>query len=287
MNMSWMKPLAICVCLSSSTAFAADQSPQVADLQGRWEVVELVEDGKVVPREAIREWLPSGGKLEIAENAVIFSSPSEGTRLVKLFSVDATQYPRRIDLESKDKKDAVGIYKLDEGKLILCLADPAEAERPTEFSSKEGSQRMLMVLERRTADARPAAVVPPRAEPPKEAPATTGKVLTDAEVTRMLAGTWKYRDDVGALYVTFGTEGTCSSVREVQQIRLFQKAFVRTPISSGRWSVHNGTLTLTITASIHPDRVNKQLPFSVRSISDRDFIFVDYLGRVGQATKVP
>jgi uncharacterized protein (TIGR03067 family) len=280
-----MKPVAICVCLSSSLAFAAD--PSVADLQGRWEVVELVEDGKVVPREAIREWLPSGGKLEIAENAVIFVSPSDGTKQVKLFSVDATQYPKRIDLESKEKKDAVGIYKLDDGKLVLCLADPTEAERPTEFSSKEGSQRMLMVLERRAAGEKPVTVTPARVEPPQEAPGTTSKVLTDAEVTRMLAGTWKYRDDVGALYVTFGADGTCSSVREVQQVRLFQKAFVRTPISSGRWSVRNGTLTLTITASIHPERVNKQLPFSVRSISDRDFIFVDYLGRVGKATKVP
>jgi uncharacterized protein (TIGR03067 family) len=287
MNTSWMNPVAAFVCLSTCLAVAADQPSQVADLQGRWEVVELVEDGKVVPREAIREWLPSGGKLEIAENAVLFVSPGDGTKQVKLFSVDATQYPKRIDLESKEKKDAVGIYKLDEGKLILCLADPAEAERPAEFSSKEGSQRMLMVLERRASEAKPAAVTTARPEPPQEAPGTTGKVLTDAEVTRMLAGTWKYRDDVGALYVTFGADGTCSSVREVQQVRLFQKAFVRTPISSGRWSVRNGTLTLTITASIHPDRVNKQLPFSVRSISDRDFIFVDYLGRVGQATKVP
>ena len=82
-------------------------------------------------------------------------------------------------------------------------------------------------------------------------------------------------------------DGTCSTVREVQQIRLFQKAFVRTPISSGKWSVKNGTLTFTATASVHPDRVNKQFPFTVRSVSERDFIFVDYLGRVGQATKVP
>lgn len=287
MNASWMSPVAVCLCLSSSVEFAVGESPHVAELQGRWEVAELVEDGKVVPREAIREWLPSGGKLEIADNAVIFVSPSEGTRQVKLFSVDATQYPRRIDLESKDKKDAVGIYKLDDGKLVLCLADPAEAERPAEFSSKEGSKRMLIVLERRTAEEKPVAAAQPRIEPPKETPGTTGRVLTDAEVTRMLAGTWKYRDDMGALYVTFGADGTCSSVREVQQVRLFQKAFVRTPISSGKWSVRNGTLELTITASIHPERVNKQLPFSVRSISDRDFIFVDYLGRVGQATKAP
>jgi uncharacterized protein (TIGR03067 family) len=262
----------------------ASAAEPVAELQGRWEVVELVEDGKVVPREAIREWLPSGGRCEISENAVIFAA--NGDRQVKLFSVDATQYPRQIDLVSKDKKDAVGIYRMDAGKLVLCLVDPTEASRPEDFSSKEGSKRMLMVLEPAKV-ATPAAAPTPRAAPPKPQTGVAGKLLTDDEVTKMLAGTWRYVDDIGALYVTFAKDGTFSTVREVQQIRLFQKAFVRTPVSSGRWSVNSGNLTFAISASTHPDRVNKQFPFAVRSISDRDFIFVDYLGRVGKAARVP
>lgn len=265
-----------------ASLWAADSAAPVAEMQGRWEVVELVEDGKVVPREAIREWLPSGGKLEISENAVIFTS--DGDKQVKLFSVDATQYPRRIDLISKEKTDAVGIYRLDDGKLVLCLIDPAEGSRPDEFSAKEGTHRMLMVLEPRK-DSKSAATP----APPSTKPSTDGiaKPLTDEEVTRLLKGTWRYVDDIGALYASFAADGTFSTVREVQQIRLFQKAFVRTPVSSGRWSVSRGTLTFTITASTHPDRLNKQFPFAVRSISDRDFIFVDYMGRVGKAVRVP
>ena len=77
-----------------------------------------------------------------------------------------------------------------------------------------------------------------------------------------------------------------SSVRESQQLRLFQKVFVRTPISNGRWSVKQGTLTFHCLTSVIPSRVNQQLSFTVRSISDRDFIFVDYMGRLGKATRV-
>lgn len=263
---------------------AAEPAAQVAELQGRWEVVELVEDGKVVPREAIREWLPSGGKLEIAENAVIFAA--DGDKQVKLFSVDATQYPRHIDLVSKEKTDAVGIYRVDDGKLVLCLVDPAEGSRPDAFSAKEGTHRMLMVLEPRQ-DTRPATTPAPQVEATKPPTEAGARPLTDEDVNRLLKGTWRYVDDVGALYVTFGADGKFSTVREVQQIRLFQKAFVRTPVSSGRWSVNRGTLTFAISASTHPDRVNKQFPFAVRSISEQDFIFVDYLGRVGKAVRMP
>lgn len=281
---SWKSGVAVCSCLLSGIAIAADPTTPVAELQGRWEVVELVEDGKVVPREAIREWLPSGGKLEIADNAVIFKAGAE--RQVKLFSVDATHYPRQIDLVSKDKQDAVGIYRVDAGRLILCLVDPKEGPRPDDFSSKDGSHRMLMVLSPVKA-AQPAATPKPQsktASPPK---GVTAQPLTDQQVTAMLKGTWRYVDNIGALYVTFAETGGFTTVREVQQIRLFQKAFVRTPVSSGRWSVSNGTLMFAITTSTHLDRVNKQYAFAVRSISDRDFIFVDSLGRVGKAVKIP
>ena len=75
-------------------------------------------------------------------------------------------------------------------------------------------------------------------------------------------------------------------IRSVVWARLFQKVFVQTPISTGKWIVENGRLTFQIQKSIHRDRANREFDFAVRSISDRDFIFVDYIGRVGQAVKV-
>jgi hypothetical protein len=146
---------------------------------------------------------------------------------------------------------------------------------------------MLFVLKRTAApvEAKKVAVEPAEA-PVTDGSGVTAKILSDADVTRLLKGTWRYRDDAGALIVTLTDDGKWSSIRESQELRLFQKVFVRTPISSGTWSVQNGTLTFHCLASIHRSRVNHQLPFSVRSITDRDFIFVDYMGRLGKAVKV-
>lgn len=272
--------LAILTLIAGSAA-AADRAPELKQFQGHWKVVELAEDGNVIPREAIREWLPSGGRFEIVDNAIVFTSPHDGQKQVKVFSLDSTRYPKGIDIITREKKDGTGIYRFDNDRLIVCIADPEESERPKDFSAKEGSKQMLMTLQR--ADSR----VAQQPAPPKQGPSgTTGKLLTDAQVTAMLKGTWRYTDSAGALFVTFNGDGTFSTVREVKQTRLFQKVFVQTPLSTGKWTVENGKLTFNIQSSVRPDRVNRDFDFSVRSISDRDFIFVDYLGRVGKAVRV-
>jgi len=281
----------ICVWLLGlllvTSTHAAEGDAELKPFQGTWEAVELSEDGHVVPREAISEWLPSGGRFEIADNAIIVTNPHDGKKSAKLYSIDATQYPRAIDIITRDKKDAVGIFRFDDDRLIVCLIDPEEGARPTDFSARKGSKRMLMVLKRSAVaeeGKKPAAE--PANPPVTDGTGTAAKVLTDADVTKMLYGTWRYNDDAGALVVTLAENGTWSSIRESQELRLFKKVFVRTPISSGKWSVQNGTLNFHCLASIHASRVNHQLLFTVRSISDRDFIFVDYMGRLGKAVKV-
>jgi uncharacterized protein (TIGR03067 family) len=281
----------ICVSLSTllvvTSLQAADKEADLKPFEGSWEAVELSEDGHVVPREAISEWLPSGGRFDIVDNAIIVTSPHDGKKSAKLFSIDATQYPRGIDILSRDKKDALGIYKFDDDRLVVCLGDSDDGTRPTEFSARKGSKRMLLVLKRVPASEEGKKVAAEPANSPVTAGSgVTAKVLSDADVTKMLNGTWRYRDEAGALVVTLTEDGKWSSIRESQELRLFQKVFVRTPISSGKWSVQNGTLTFHCLASIHLSRVNHQLPFAIRSITDRDFIFVDSMGRLGKATKV-
>jgi uncharacterized protein (TIGR03067 family) len=269
----------------ASVAAAQNESPEIRMLEGHWEVVELAEDGHVIPRDQIPEWLPSGGRVEIADNAIIFKSHLDGKKHSKVFAVDATQYPKQIDIVTPERKEAVGIYRFDEGRLVVCLSEVGDMLRPTEFSAKSGSHRMLMVLKRTAAPVageRTASAAPQ----PTTGDGVAAKVITDAELTKMLPGVWKYRDDAGALVTTLHGNGTWSSIRESEQLRLFQKVFVRTPISSGTWSVKNGTLTFLCTASIYPERVNHALPFTIRSISANDFIFVDYMGRLGKAARV-
>lgn len=279
--MTRISPLLFTVIFVAVTAAAAEQDAELKPFQGRWDVVELVEDGKVIPREAIREWLPSGGRFEIKENAILFTSPEDGKKDAKVFSIDATQFPKGINISTHDKKkDALGIYRFDEKRLVICFADPDATERPKELSAKEGSKQVLMTLEQIPSEE------PKKAAPAKPATGTTAKVLTDDQVKQLLVGSWKYTDNVGVLYVNFKADKTFSTVREVKELRLFQKVFVRTPVSSGKWDVANGTLEFKIQKSVHSDRVNREFDFTVRSITERDFIFVDFLGRLGQVTRV-
>ena len=273
-------PCALLCIVVFATLYAAEKNPELQQFQGRWEVAELVENGHVIPHDAIREWLPSGGKIEIVDNAIMYSSPQDGKKHAKIFAIDATQFPKGFDMVTREKKEAAGIYKFDDGKLVVCLTDPEDGPQPTEFSAKEGSKRMLMVLKRASTTTAEKATAPPATSP------LAAKILTDAELAKMLPGTWRYRDDAGALVVTIESDGTWSTIREMTEMRLFKKVFVQTPVSSGNWTVSNGTLNFHCTSSIHISRVNHTMPFTIRSISEKDLIFVDYMGRLGKAVKI-
>ncbi|HTI49992.1 MAG TPA: TIGR03067 domain-containing protein, partial [Planctomycetaceae bacterium] len=216
----------------------------------------------------------------------VFTSPHDGQKHAKAFSIDPTQYPKGIEISTQRKKDGWGIYRFDEERLVICLSDPDESERPDAFSAKQGSKRTLMVLTR-APKIKEASLKAERAADAKgNAEGTTAKLLTDAEVAALLPGTWRYNDNAGALFIIFGSDGTFRTVREMPEIRLFQKVFVQTPISSGKWELRDGELSFHVTSSIHASRVGTRFPFTVRSITEKDLIFVDYLGRLGQAAKV-
>lgn len=196
-----MRGLWYCGLLSGlvvvSVATAQNENPEIRQLEGHWEVVELAENGHVIPREQIPEWLPSGGKVEIADNAIIFKSHMDGKKHAKVFSVDATQYPKQIDIVGPDKKGAQGIYRFDDGRLVVCLSDAGDEQRPTEFSAKDGSHRMLMVLKKSAAPKAGEKTVS-AAPQPTTGEGVAARVITDAELAKMLSGVWKYRDDAGA-----------------------------------------------------------------------------------------
>lgn len=175
------------ILAAGSSVESAEPKSELDRFQGNWQVVELSENGRVIPREAIGEWLPSGGRLTISENAIISTSPHDGQKSVKLFSVDATQYPRGIDLVTRDKSPVKGIYRFDEDRLVICLGDPDDGPRPTEFSAPADSRRMLLVLKQTSG---PGAEHKPAVEPapvPKTADTNiAAKVLTDDEASRLL-----------------------------------------------------------------------------------------------------
>lgn len=288
------------------------QDQAYAPLRGRWQAIELVDDGRVIPQNAIPTWMPSGGQIEVIDNAIVFTSPADGQRHARTFEVDATRYPNEINLRADGRLYAHGIYKLDEGNWVICAAPAGAVARPTDFAASQGSRRVLLVLRRAADAARPSG--PPAAAPPSSPPAagaaqavpaapvdlsklppppdlrsppgSTGRLLTDAEVQKMLLGTWKYKDAYGDFFLTLESKGTFNTFRETAKTSAFQQVFVRAPVSSGTWILNNGQVTFRCTASVQRDRVNLQVPCAVRSISESDLIFMDSRGQIVKGVKV-
>lgn len=272
--------------LTLATSLAMAKDSEVERFHGKWKVVELVEDGKVIPEEVISEWLPSGGRFTIAENALQFIDHTDGKKQVKLFTLDETQSPKGIDLQSRDKKrESWGIYRFDGEQLIVCLSDPEDTERPTSFSAKTGSKRMLLTLER-IAEKDAANPTPSGPKSISETSDKTAKYLTDAESAKAIIGKWRLTDALGTLITTLSPDGTFSTSRELEELRLFKKTFVQTPISSGTWTVKNGQLMFHVTATTQIERLNHKYAFSLRSFSATDMIYVDPNGHVGRAIRV-
>jgi len=279
--------------LIAAASVAVASEAELKRFQGHWQVIELVEDGKVIPPSAIEDWLPSGGKIEIADNAIVTTSTEDGKKQVRILELDATQYPKGIEIKSRDKSEVLGIYRFDNDRLLVCVADSEEAARPREFSAKAGSKRMLLTLKpvgrKIAADERkpskPGTTEP--ADHPEPSTAGSAKLLSDDEATKLLKGTtWKYNDAHGALVLAIGADGGFSTTRESTEMRLFKKVFVRAPVSDGAWSVQKGKLWFHIKSSTDPDRVNVKIPFTLRVITEKDLIFADYVGHVGQAVRV-
>jgi len=72
--------------------------------------------------------------------------------------LDPGQDPKAIDVIAdggpSHGKRVLGIYKIENDKLTLCMADP-DQPRPREFKAEKGSGHTLMVFTRQEMRARP------------------------------------------------------------------------------------------------------------------------------------
>lgn len=302
----------------TNSTLAMESAEEIKRFAGSWQVVELVDNGKVIPPKDIPNVFPSGGRAEIVSNTIQFTSARE-PKAAKVFSVDPTVYPKNITIYTLDKPEGWGIYRFEEERLIVCIADPFVSQRPTAFSSREDSHHMMMVLERAQsatplATPQATAAILPRTNPLQQqlpappaqpatrlvdvrqpaaasaAPAPTGttaRVVSDADVTKMLWGSWRMNDGAGVLEISFDSNGTYRSYRDVQDPNSFYRVFVHSPVAAGTWSVKNGNLSFNVKSSTDLGRVNTTQHVAVRSISLQDLIFVDSVGRVGKAVKLP
>jgi uncharacterized protein (TIGR03067 family) len=151
--MKAMSILILTICAIMVTdGFGKDDPPKgdLDNLKGTWLTVSLVNNGKTLvdeknpPKEGpVTKLVYEGDKWMVNVGGKTVASG--------IFKIDATKTPKEIDVMDssgmKNDKTKLGIYVLDGDTYKFCLA-PAGKPRPTEFTSKEGSEHSLGISKR-------------------------------------------------------------------------------------------------------------------------------------------
>jgi RNA polymerase sigma factor (sigma-70 family) len=134
-------------------------------IQGTWDVVGIVANGRVEAKDQFEGFTMVfvGDKVSLIPPPTVKVPTKEFA-----FKLDPTKKPAAINTIAlngpSDGQTILGIYQLEGATLRLCLGNTPEGGRPTEFESKEGSDRVLMTLQRPKAPGRK----PPEKEKPDE-----------------------------------------------------------------------------------------------------------------------
>jgi uncharacterized protein (TIGR03067 family) len=134
---------AVLLLLPAAMLLADDAIKGDKGLEGEWKPISAVRDGKESPP------LPDGSLATFkADEIMMKTGDRDYTVSIK---VDAGKTPKTIDLTPADgpkKGETIkGIYEIKGDELHVCTAEPGK-DRPTEFSSKQGSNWSLMTLKR-------------------------------------------------------------------------------------------------------------------------------------------
>lgn len=141
----------VLVMLAAPSLAAADADDDVKKelkaLEGTWKAVALEAGGKPIPKASVPEFLfivGADGKATGRMGKIEYQS---------MVSVDPNKTPRTIDntheTGAQKGKKQFGIYKVEEGKWIVCMTAPgaAEKDRPKSFDTKN-SASVVFVFER-------------------------------------------------------------------------------------------------------------------------------------------
>jgi uncharacterized protein (TIGR03067 family) len=131
-------------------AFAQDAAAkkELKKFQGTWQVVSSEENGKPTPDEIVQNL-----KIVIKGDQLTLKGVED---LLQKFAkikivVDPSTMPKLVDfkIEAGSEKDNTfeGIYEFKDKQLKICTST-INGNRPSEFASKEGSNRVVFVLKR-------------------------------------------------------------------------------------------------------------------------------------------
>jgi uncharacterized protein (TIGR03067 family) len=118
---------------------------EMAQLEGDWSMVSGEINGQPMPQDFVKS-----GK-RVAKDGETTISIGGQLYFKAKFTVDPTKKPKAIDYVMTEGftkgKTQLGIYELDGETVKFCFAAPGK-DRPTDFTSKPGSDRTLSVWKR-------------------------------------------------------------------------------------------------------------------------------------------
>jgi RNA polymerase sigma-70 factor (ECF subfamily) len=139
----------------------------IRDLQGEWQAVAIEANGK---RDTSSDEVTDLRLLFQRDQIILKNVGVDKSRKLK-FKLDPTKSPRSIDLISLDGPDKLqtvaAIYALSKGQLRICQFR-AGSRRPTDFTTRPGDDRVVIVLER-VGTKKPGAAVAPGKRPGDQA----------------------------------------------------------------------------------------------------------------------
>lgn len=246
---------------------ATPPTPRPSDaLDGTWELVSVIDDGKVVPIEHIKETAIQDARIVVNGQLASVLRPDGKVRTFAFVS-DPTASPKTLDVAGAMRVGGKGIYMRDGDTLLVCTRGSDAETRPTQFASLPGTDTFLMTFQRVKAPApAPAVTVPAPAAPARP---------TDDQIRKLLIGTWGHQTDEAVVKITLNPDNTYSVLTTYK--RGFKKLFDSEDRTSGNWRLLDGDLMLTPTASSVKGQVGQVRSYRITSINNSDVQYVDNL----------
>jgi uncharacterized protein (TIGR03067 family) len=120
-----------------------DVPKELQPLQGKWKLLKLVIGGVDTPIERFDHLVFDGDKMTM-------ENKGEANDNIATAKADVTKSPAKIDLVLKKAIFNLGIFKIENDSLTLCIfeCDGNEKYRPTKFESPKDSKCVLIELEK-------------------------------------------------------------------------------------------------------------------------------------------